>query len=831
MPPPPPSKRRALAAEPISEGGVSLDEGSDADLEVSVAVDEPAPGADEGQPTKASDAEAPTADLTSAEREAAPDDSASPESGATKIRSVQQTVPGLSPVDALDSGWDAVASQIPAVEDEPVAPTTVSETSPEVDQVAKPSPSRAGLDVPTPIVPVNFDGTTRDSGVGLERVSQADGDEQTVVRTDAEALAASARKDESDENADRVLAPVTDEESDEQTVVRAEPATSPSDADEVLTSPSAAPPPLAVASPPPRIPVGSRRSAPPPPSRSNVPPPLRAPSLPPLPSLDKARGAAPPAEMSRPVPPPPRPSLPPPIARSASDGVERVSLEATPSAAPLLAPPSFAALSLPPPPPPAQSSKRPSVPPPPQMSKRPAVPPPAALAPPPSFPPAAQKAGSSENTPTIQVSTIAGRPSSADFTPTVQVQRASGALSGRPLPPPAPVPTFSGVPARAQVGTEPIRPKSSSIAPLVDSIPPPGSSPGTRRYLMALAALTFAVAAIFLGMRMRPGSVIVTVASESGGAVRDVVVKIDDVVRCHSTPCEVTGLEPGAHLVSASAAGLPAGAQRAFSVAAGERAAEHVSLGSAERARAELSVAGVGDGLHVFVDGRDLGAPPVVIRDIDPDTHIVRVTGPGQAYEPYQETVRLEAGEARSLGPVRLKLLRGKLELLPGDGADGAKITVDGRRVSHLPATLELSADQSHEVLAQRRGFADFSEEVVFDGAANRSLEVSLSPGTSSGASSDFERPRTSHVSSSTSAKHSSAPAAPEAGKTATLDVVSTPPSNVVINGRPMGSTPLRNVRVPAGPQTVVFVHASLGRKIASTSVAPGGHGSVGVKF
>jgi hypothetical protein len=65
----------------------------------------------------------------------------------------------------------------------------------------------------------------------------------------------------------------------------------------------------------------------------------------------------------------------------------------------------------------------------------------------------------------------------------------------------------------------------------------------------------------------------------------------------------------------------------------------------------------------------------------------------------------------------------------------------------------------------------------------------------------------------------------------ATLDVVSTPPANVVINGRPMGSTPLRGVRVSAGPQTVVFVHASLGRKVASTSVAPGGHGTVGVKF
>ncbi len=385
---------------------------------------------------------------------------------------------------------------------------------------------------------------------------------------------------------------------------------------------------------------------------------------------------------------------------------------------------------------------------------------------------------------------------------------------------------FSEVPARAQVGSEPIRPKSSSIAPLVDSIPPPGAKAGTRRYLFALAALTLGVAAIFFGLRMRTGSVIVTVASANGGAVRDVVVKVDDVVRCQSTPCEVKDLEPGAHLVSASAAGLTAGAQRAFTVPPGGRAAEHVSLGVAERARAELSVAGAGEGLRVFVDGRDLGAPPVAIRDIEPDTHIVRVTGPGNQYEPYQETVRLEAGEARSLGPVRLKLLRGKLVLRPGEGSDGAKITIDGRRVTRLPVTLELSADQSHEVTAQRSGYADFTEEVVFDNSPSRTLEVSLSPG----AGSDPVPSRPSRGSKpALVARKSSAPAA--AGSMATLDAVSTPSANVVVNGRPMGPSPLRGVKVPAGPQTVVFVHASLGRKIASTTIAPGGHGTVGVKF
>jgi hypothetical protein len=819
--PPPPSKRRAMVAEPISEGGISLEEESGIDVDVSMSEENAAPRVDDGKPPEADEAREQQAPATEVAAGLAPvnADDREMESAARRIRSVQQTVPGLSPLDALDTGWDAVAAQIPAVEDVPMEAER-REIGADTDR--SPPPARA-VDVPTPIVPVDFDGTAG-AEMDLKLVSQADGDEQTVVRTDTAAIAASAHHEESGANeSDRVLEPVSEADGDEQTVARIEPLTTPVGSDEALTSPVAAPPPPPIASPPPRTAVGARRSVPPPPPslRSG---PARVASLPPPPSFEQhAAVAAPAPKPSRPMPLPPRPSLPPPLARpAAEDGGERASLDAMPAAAPLLAPPSFAALSAPPPPPPpVQAAKKPSVPPPPQVSKRPSVPPPARLP-----APAATKLGPTENTPTtIQVSSIGGRATPADFTPTVQVQRAA---SARPLPPPARVPVFSEVPARAQVGSEPIRPRSSSIAPLVDSIPPPGAHAGTRRYLLALAALTFGVAAIFFGLRMRSGSAIITVAAANGGAVRDVVVKIDDVVRCQSTPCEVKDLEPGAHLVSASAAGLTTGAQRAFSVSPGGRSAEHVSLGTAERARAELSVAGAGEGLRVFVDGRDLGAPPVAIRDIEPDTHVVRVTGPGNLYEPYQETVRLEAGEARSLGPVRLKLLRGKLVLRAGEGSDGAKITVDGRRIARLPVTLELSADQSHEVTAQRNGYADFSEEIVFDNAPSRTLEVSLSPGASS------EPPTTSRPSRGSKpvpvARKTAAPAA-AAGSMATLDCVSTPSANVVVNGRPMGPSPLRGVKVPAGPQTVVFVHASLGRKIASTTVAPGGHGTVGVKF
>ena len=50
----------------------------------------------------------------------------------------------------------------------------------------------------------------------------------------------------------------------------------------------------------------------------------------------------------------------------------------------------------------------------------------------------------------------------------------------------------------------------------------------------------------------------------------------------------------------------------------------------------------------------------------------------------------------------------------------------------------------------------------------------------------------------------------------------SIPVSNVILNGRPLGPTPKVGVQVPPGPQTVVFVHPQLGRKVMSANVGAG---------
>lgn len=54
-----------------------------------------------------------------------------------------------------------------------------------------------------------------------------------------------------------------------------------------------------------------------------------------------------------------------------------------------------------------------------------------------------------------------------------------------------------------------------------------------------------------------------------------------------------------------------------------------------------------------------------------------------------------------------------------------------------------------------------------------------------------------------------------------TINVMSTPPASVVLDGRPVGKSPSM-VRVPAGSHTLVFIHPLYGRRSISIHVLPG---------
>jgi hypothetical protein len=62
------------------------------------------------------------------------------------------------------------------------------------------------------------------------------------------------------------------------------------------------------------------------------------------------------------------------------------------------------------------------------------------------------------------------------------------------------------------------------------------------------------------------------------------------------------------------------------------------------------------------------------------------------------------------------------------------------------------------------------------------------------------------------------------------INVTSTPPSNVVLDGRPLGKSP-RVVRVPAGPHTLVFIHPLYGRRSVNVKVRSGATTGASAEF
>lgn len=64
-----------------------------------------------------------------------------------------------------------------------------------------------------------------------------------------------------------------------------------------------------------------------------------------------------------------------------------------------------------------------------------------------------------------------------------------------------------------------------------------------------------------------------------------------------------------------------------------------------------------------------------------------------------------------------------------------------------------------------------------------------------------------------------------------TLNVNSIPASQVLLDGRPIGTTPKMALPTPCGPHAVTFVHPERGRKTTSVSLVPGKVATVAVRF
>lgn len=370
---------------------------------------------------------------------------------------------------------------------------------------------------------------------------------------------------------------------------------------------------------------------------------------------------------------------------------------------------------------------------------------------------------------------------------------------------------------------------------------PQGGGRGLLYFLMICVVGAVAAGAFFI-MKGKPGSLVVTVAGPGNKPVDGVEIYVDGVkADCKGSPCRVNELKPGTHLVKATAAGYSATADTAIKITAGEEQVHNATLGSPSDGTG-IKVTAEGRGLKLFIDDKEIGPLPQERGDLSPGDHKIRIEG--DRYETFEKTVTVEASGITTVEP-KLKVKKGLVTIKLGENADGASVTlVSGDERRPIPPerfkdralAVDLEADKPYSIVAEKKGFASYEKKIDFeDGQAEKTFVVNLMVPNSA----SREDPAPAPVSHGGGGRTRPAPAAPAApapaapaaaSGNATLTFMSDPPSNLVLDGKPLGKTP-KTASVPAGSHTVLFIHPEFGRKAKSIPVAAGQKATVKVKF
>jgi hypothetical protein len=418
------------------------------------------------------------------------------------------------------------------------------------------------------------------------------------------------------------------------------------------------------------------------------------------------------------------------------------------------------------------------------------------------------------------------------------LQPAAPTLSGRPPPPMSRPPGAMLSPTTLSISgrtTAPPSPHEASFS----LPPPPRSSSKVLPYLLAVAGAAV-VGLLVLLILPKKGALTVTVAGGPGNKpLAAVEVIVDDRLRCEESPCELTGLKPGTHYVEVRAAGYQTTAKSAVAIVGAQTAVHNVQM---IRAGTGIKVFGEGPGLKLSVDGQELGPLPQELRQMEPGEYVIQVSG-GPRYDVFQQRIEVGPDHMTPIGPIKLKVIKGLATIKAGANAEGAEVMLrvgnSRRMLPALPVRLEVETKRAHVLVAKRKGYATFEEPIKFeDGQAETTITIDLSERREVGAK---RRSRPTPPSTRPSNEPAPEPAtetaaeeapatAPSAITNARLTLTSSPPSNVVLDGKPLGHTPHRDVEVSPGEHRVIFIHGPE-RKAKTVQVAPGSSKTVSVSF
>lgn len=384
-----------------------------------------------------------------------------------------------------------------------------------------------------------------------------------------------------------------------------------------------------------------------------------------------------------------------------------------------------------------------------------------------------------------------------------------------------------------EAASESVRPRGShSDAPWAVTPSRPRKAPKVAsRLALMVAAFGASLAATLVLINTlspsRKGNLLVTAAGPNQIRIDRAEVLLDGKPVCSQVPCRLEGISSGAHAVTVRAPDYEHMAAQPIIVRGGGDSALQLTL--TRRDTAVLRVNTKVSGLSLRIDGEERGAVPATLPKLAPGEHIVRLSG-NTAYAPFEQRVVLEADRTLTIEP-QLMPLHTVVRLEAGPGADDARVElVNGseRQTLKLPTKVELAPGNLYHVHATKRAFRDFDEELRFDAnVPERSLTVTLSPRDSKEPSDDRRAPSPSTSLAVAAALAAPIPAAVGSG---TLSINSIPISSVLLDGRPVGSTP-QKLTLDSGSHSIVFVHPTLGRKERNVRVTPGKTAVAAVKF
>ncbi len=228
-----------------------------------------------------------------------------------------------------------------------------------------------------------------------------------------------------------------------------------------------------------------------------------------------------------------------------------------------------------------------------------------------------------------------------------------------------------------------------------------------------------------------------------------------------------------------------------------------------------ISVAGPGqaavDAPKIFVNGQlSCQASPCRVADLALGPQFVRVQAPG-----YQTTTDLVVNIARGEDAVL------RVDMVPASAAEAVASAASAEpRSAEAPPSEESAAPEPSAVAAVEPPAADALS------AADLPADTPLTPAAAAGTPVAAQAPKaaTKVGAAPGVAKTGAAPAAK-----GTLRINSVPASNVLVDGKPLGSTP-KVVSVAPGNHTIVFVGPN-GRQVRSVRVNAGQTQVVAVRF